>query len=105
MKFEYGDLYRFIVSAGIALITLSLLTAWGFLSTPIDTLLSDVILNAPGIEAKELISVRRYYVGTAIRVVPYTSGILFILGLTLIFLDYSNGRQFKTLTMRKNKFL
>jgi len=40
MKFEYSDFYKFIASAGIALISLAVIVPWLFFREPFDLLLS-----------------------------------------------------------------
>lgn len=36
MKFEFGDLYRFVVSLGVVLVSISILVPWLFLKEPFD---------------------------------------------------------------------
>ena len=36
MRFEFGDLYKFVVSLGVILVTLAVLGPWLFLREPFD---------------------------------------------------------------------
>lgn len=63
MKFDFGDLYKFIVSAGLALIGMSILSVWLIFKEPFDLNIkeSELLLLTPA--AQEVIKYRQHVVG------------------------------------------
>ncbi|CAM4067964.1 hypothetical protein D3C81_752790 [compost metagenome] len=63
MKFDFGDLYKFVVSAGLALVGMSILSVWLIFKEPFDLNVkeSDLLLLTP--VAQEVIKYRQHVVG------------------------------------------
>lgn len=85
MKFEFGDLYKFIVSLGVVLITLSVMLPWLFLKEPFDLFRSEVEINELSDVAREIVIKRQHAVSFIVGFIPWfslvgsTVGIIFIL--------------------------
>ena len=84
MKVEYSDLYKFVTSIGIALISLSVLVPWLFFREPFDLLLKqdEVKLLTP--LAQSIIQNRQVLLQTAFVVLPWFSLVSFTLGLLAV---------------------
>lgn len=84
MKFEYADLYRFSVSAGLVLLTLSFLAPWLLLREPLDVLypVSDQELLTE--MSQKLLEKKQNSLTLAFTIVPLFSGALILLGTSLI---------------------
>lgn len=82
MKFDFGDLYKFIVSAGLALVGMSILSVWLIFKEPFDLNIkeSELLLLTPA--AQGVIKYRQHVVGLlvsfSIWAIPLTafSGLL-----------------------------
>lgn len=63
MKFDFGDLYKFIVSAGLALVGMSILAVWLIFKEPFDLNIkeSELLLLTPA--AQGVIAYRQHVVG------------------------------------------
>ena len=84
MKFEYGDFYKFVVSLGVALIALSLVTPWLFLREPFDLLVPEFELQALTPSAPSIIIRRQRAADIALNVLPWFIVVCFACGLALI---------------------
>lgn len=83
MKFEYADLYRFSVSAGIVLITLSFLAPWLLLREPLDVLYSATDQEVLTEMSKGILEKKQKSLALAFTTIPYFSGGLILLGILL----------------------
>lgn len=81
MKFEFGDLYKFIVSAGIALAGGALLFLWLLLKEPFDLTLKEVDIKALSPSAQETVRQRQEVVAALVKVVPWLAPIFVAGGL------------------------
>lgn len=86
MKFEFGDLYKFVVSLGVVLISLSILAPWLFLREPFDLFKTEAELAAVGETARSAILMRQETVLFIIRFIPLFSLIGCAFGVTLIYI-------------------
>lgn len=93
MKFEFGDLYKFIVSLGVVLITLSILAPWLFLKEPFDLFRPDSEINALSEVAKAAVTKRQYAVSFIVGFIPWFSSVSSIVGMIFIFLGLKNWRK------------
>src|ERR1700733_15089362 len=79
-KFEFSDLYKFLVSAGIVLIGLSVVLPWLYLREPFDLLIEREKLATLTQTAQVLIQSRQNLVAIIYYVIPWVSVILFMIG-------------------------
>ncbi|WP_429142201.1 hypothetical protein [Aeromonas hydrophila] len=93
MKFEFGDLYKFIVSLGVVLITLSILAPWLFLKEPFDLFRPEIEINALSDVAKAVVIKRQYAVSFIVGFIPWFSSIGSIIGMIFIFLGLKNWQK------------
>lgn len=93
MKFEFGDLYKFIVSLGVVLITLSILAPWMFLREPFDLFRSESEINALSDVAKAVVIKRQYAVSFIVSFIPWFSSIGSAVGMIFIFFGLKNWRE------------
>lgn len=84
MKFEFGDLYKFIVSLGVVLITLSILAPWMFLREPFDLFRPEAEVNALSDVARAAVIKRQYAVSFIVGFIPWFSFIGSSLGMIFI---------------------
>jgi hypothetical protein len=82
-QLEYGDYYKFLASAGIALLAGAVVVPWMFLREPFDLALeaSKIALLTP--EAQSIIHTRQHLIALAVRSMPYASGAMAIAGSVL----------------------
>lgn len=81
-KIEYGDLYKFLASLGLALIVLAVVAPWLFLREPFDLQLEAGKLDGLTEGARSLILYRQQVTIALVRSVPWISGVLLLLGST-----------------------
>lgn len=93
MKFEFGDLYKFIVSLGVVLITLSIWAPWLFLKEPFDLFRPEIEINALSDVAKAVVIKRQYAVSFIVGFIPWFSSIGSIIGMIFIFLGLKNWQK------------
>ncbi len=86
MKFEFGDLYKFVVSLGVVLISLSILGPWLFLKEPFDLFKTEAELKTVTEVARAAILSRQTSVAFILKFIPWFSSIGILCGLTLIYL-------------------
>lgn len=84
MKFEFGDLYKFIVSLGVVLITLSVLIPWLFLKEPFDLFRHTAELNDLTKVARAAIEARQETVANLMTIIPVLSLIAALIGFVFI---------------------
>jgi hypothetical protein len=82
-QLEYGDYYKFIASAGIALIAGAVVVPWIFLREPFDLAIeaSKIALLTP--DAQNIIHARQHLIATTINYLPLASGLMATVGATL----------------------
>lgn len=82
-QLEYGDYYKFIASAGIALIAGSVVVPWMFLREPFDLALeaSKITLLTP--DAQNIIHARQHLIAITISHLPLASGLMATVGAAL----------------------
>ncbi|MBO2590906.1 hypothetical protein [Shewanella algae] len=93
MKFEFGDLYKFIVSLGVVLITLSILAPWLFLKEPFDLFRPESEINSLSDVAKSVVIKRQYTVSFIVGFIPWFSSVCSIVGMIFIFLGLKNWQK------------
>lgn len=77
MKFDFGDLYKFVVSAGLALVGMSILSVWLIFKEPFDLNVkeSELLLLTP--VAQDVIKYRQHVVGVLVGFsiwgIPFTA--------------------------------
>ena len=81
-KIEYSDLNKFLVSVGVALMTISILIIWLFFREPFDLLLEQKTIDNLTETAKTIILTRQGQVSYFLCIIPWVALILFLLGLT-----------------------
>lgn len=80
-KIEYSDLNKFLVSVGVALMTISILIIWLFFREPFDLLIQKDNLENLTEVAKSIIISRQGQVNQLLCFIPWVSLFLFFLGL------------------------
>ncbi|OWQ46607.1 hypothetical protein CDL60_14195 [Roseateles noduli] len=83
MKFEFGDLYKFAVSAGLAFAAVAMLLLWLLLREPFDLLIKEADLNALSLAAQNAIRQRQAIVETLLKLAPWGTPVAAVLGLVL----------------------
>lgn len=86
MKFEFGDLYKFIVSLGVVLITLSITAPWLFLKEPFDLFRPESEINLLSKVARDVVINRQHTVSFIVAFIPWFSSIGTIIGFIFIFI-------------------
>lgn len=86
MKFEFGDLYKFIVSLGVVLISLAVLAPWLFLKEPFDLFRSEAELKTVTQVARDAIQNRQEAVAFVLRFIPWFSAVAFACGVAFIYI-------------------
>jgi hypothetical protein len=86
MKFEFGDLYKFVVSLGVVLISISVLGPWLFLKEPFDLFKTEAELKAVSEVARAAILSRQESVAFILKFIPWFSAIGCITGVAFIYL-------------------
>ena len=84
MKIEYSDLYKFIVSTGIALLALAFAIPWLFLRESFDLLLTEESLSQLAPVSRAIIEQRQEYLAVVFKLIPWISPTLAVLGLALL---------------------
>ncbi|WP_139834233.1 hypothetical protein [Pseudomonas sp. B11(2017)] len=85
MKFEFGDLYKFIVSLGVVIISISVLVPWLFLKEPFDLYKSETDLKSVTSVAHAAILGRQEAVAFIVKFIPWFSVTGCICGLIFVF--------------------
>lgn len=85
MKFEFGDLYKFIVSLGVVIISISVLVPWLFLKESFDLYKSEADLKSVTSVAHAAILGRQETVAFIVKFIPWFSAIGCICGSIFIF--------------------
>jgi hypothetical protein len=82
-QLEYGDYYKFVASAGIALIAGAVVVPWMFLREPFDLAIeaSKIALLTP--DAQNIVHARQHLIATTINYLPLASGLMATLGTAL----------------------
>ena len=93
MKFEFGDLYKFTVSLGVVLITLSIVAPWLFLKEPFDLFRPESEIKVLSEVAQSVIKKRQDTVSFIIQFIPWFSTIGSVVGLILIFFGLKNWHR------------
>lgn len=84
MKFEFGDLYKFVVSLGVVLISLSVLGFFLFLKEPFDLFKTEAELKAVTVVARAAILSRQELIAFILKFIPWISAAVGVIGITLI---------------------
>ncbi len=84
MKFEFGDLYKFVVSLGVVLISLSVLAPWLFLREAFDLFKTEIELKAVTEVARAAIASRQEATAFILRFIPWFSAVGSVCGSVLI---------------------
>lgn len=92
MKFEFGDLYKFIVSLGVVIISLAILAPWFFLKEPFDLFKTKDELEAVTDVAKIAIHSRQKTVSFILSFIPWFSSIGALVGGGFICFGLKNWR-------------
>src|SRR5580693_977320 len=79
-QLEYGDYYKFIASAGIALIAGAVIVPWMFLREPFDLAIEASKIAQLTPDAQSVIHIRQHLVATIINYMPAASGVMAIIG-------------------------
>ncbi|WP_460206294.1 hypothetical protein [Klebsiella pneumoniae] len=80
MKFEFGDLYKFIVSLGMFLVSSAFVVPWLFLKEKFDfPLVSDVLCKNAELSCK-IINIKKTLVYYILSLTPWISTIFFLTG-------------------------
>lgn len=94
-QLEYGDYYKFIASAGIALIVGAVAIPWLFLREPFDLAVEASKIGSFTPDAQNIIHTRQHLIAVIIGSLPIASGIMLVVGavLTAIGLCSWHSRQ------------
>ena len=83
-QLEYGDFYKFVASAGIALIAGAIAVPWLFLREPFDLGIETATLTKLTPIAQGAVTLRQEIVADLLPWVPWVSAVLAILGTILV---------------------
>jgi hypothetical protein len=83
-QIEYGDYYKFVASAGIALLVAAILLPWMFLREPFDLAIDAAKIAQLTPEAQNIVRERQHHVALSIHYIPPASCGLGVLGLLMI---------------------
>jgi hypothetical protein len=103
MKFEFGDLYRFMVSLGVVLISISILAPWLFLKEPFDLFKTKAELEAITDVARGAILSRQQSIDWILRFMPWFSAIGTACGIGFIYLGLKRWRTNQVLLDEQTK--
>jgi len=94
-QLEYGDYYKFIASAGIALIAGAVAIPWLFLREPFDLAIEASKIGLLTPDAQNIIHARQHLIAVIICRLPIVSSVMASLGtvLTVIGLSFWHSRQ------------
>ena len=81
---DFSDIHKFIVSIGLALIFFAILVPWLFFREKFDLLLNKDDLNKLTDVAQNLINYRQETLLTTVKILPYLSAGLFLIGVVLV---------------------
>lgn len=81
---DFSDIHKFIVSTGLVLIFFAILVPWLFFREKFDLLLNIDDLNKLTDVAQNLITYRQETLLTTVKILPYLSGGLFLIGVVLV---------------------
>lgn len=81
---DFSDIHKFIVSIGLALIFFAILVPWLFFREKFDLLLNKDDLNKLTDVAQNLITYRQEILLTTVRILPFLSGGLFLIGVVFV---------------------
>ena len=82
MKFEFGDLYRFIVSLGIFLISSAFVFPWLFLKEKLD-LNNGISCITENIDC-DVLSIKKEILYWILKSIPFFSIVFFLLGIVVV---------------------
>ncbi len=85
MKFEFGDLYKFTVSLGVVIISISVLVPWLFLKESFDLYKSEADLKSVTTVAHEAILGRQEAVAFIVKFIPWFTVIGCICGSIFVY--------------------
>lgn len=103
MKFEFGDLYKFVVSLGVVLISLSILAPWLFLKEPFDLFKTQAELAAVTEVARKAILQRQESVAFILRFIPWFSAVGCISGVAFVYIGLRKWQANQTLLDEQTK--
>jgi hypothetical protein len=84
MKFEFGDLYKFVVSLGVVLVSLSILAPWLFFKEPFDLFKTQTELAGVTEVARKAILRRQESIAFILRFIPWFSAVGCISGVAVV---------------------
>jgi len=79
-QLEYGDYYKFLASAGIALIAGAVVVPWMFLREPFDLAIEASKIAQLTPDAQSVIHARQHFVAIIINYIPVASGVMAAIG-------------------------
>jgi hypothetical protein len=79
-QLEHGDYYKFIASAGIALLAGSVVVPWMFLREPFDLTIEASKIALLTSDAQNIIHTRQHLIAITINYLPLTSGFMAVVG-------------------------
>lgn len=82
-QLEYGDYYKFIASAGIALLAGAVVIPWMFLREPFDLAVETSKIGLLTSDAQNIIHTRQHLIAVTINCLPLTSGLMAAAGTVL----------------------
>ncbi|CAM2139591.1 conserved protein of unknown function [Pararobbsia alpina] len=84
MKFEFGDLYKFVVSAGFVLVGAAVIAFWLLLKEPFDLTLKDTDIRALTPVAQQTVRRRQEIVADLVAWSPWVAPAFVVAGLGLV---------------------
>lgn len=103
MKIEFGDLYKFVVSLGVILISLSIVTPWLFLKEPFDLFRTKEELDAITAVAREAVFSRQQFIDWILRFIPWFSSIGVACGVIFIYIGLKQWHRNQLLLDEQTK--
>jgi hypothetical protein len=101
-KLEYGDLHKFLASLGLGFMVSAVVVPWLFLREPFDLQVETTKLAGVTDQARELIIYRQQVALLLVRAIPWFSGALLVIGLSLMIFGLVGWRKRQAVVDRKS---
>ncbi len=102
-KIEYGNFYKFIVSIGVVILSLSILIPWLFLKESFDLVIDNKSLTDLTAHAQSILTQKQIIISKIISILPWLSIILAFSGIIIMIIGILKWRNSQLLEDEKEK--
>lgn len=92
-KIEFSDLYKFLTSIGLLFIVSAFIIPWLLINQDTGLFIKQEEYNSLLENSKELVNNRIYFSLSILKILPWLSGILLIIGITLTIFGLKNWKE------------